>query len=553
MLEKEIFLIPKRPKAKPCFGVSWFFPSPYNIGMSGLGYQLVWSLLERDEDIEAKRGFTDCHETGAENSELFGFTVSWELDFVNILSLLKKFGIAELACERADEAPIVFGGGPVLTANPEPFADFFDVVLLGDAESVVPTFIDAWKEARRLATRAERLLRLAQCAGVYVPRFYQYELESKRGPISKIAATGNDVPQRLTKQLFSPPPGYVAHSVILSPDTTWGEMFLVEVVRSCPQECRFCLASFLTRPFRPAKVNALLDAIDLGLQHTSKIGLLGPSVTEHPKFEEIAEALRKRPQAKISVASVRADSLTESVLSTLHSLGQRSVTIAIESGSERLRAIMKKNLSEPEIVRAVELIDKAGLEGVKFYGIVGLPHETTKDLDETVRLMTALKKKHKRLKFVLGLSSFVPKAQTPFQWASRDRECGDKLEYVRKKLAAKGIEVRAESHNWSDVQTLLSRGDRRLTEMLLEIASSKGNLGAWKKAMRQERANCPGADFYIWREIPEGETLPWSHLLDNSRTEYLLSHFTAASETALPHLPPHDLTTMNSAEHTAPS
>jgi radical SAM superfamily enzyme YgiQ (UPF0313 family) len=325
-----------------------------------------------------------------------------------------------------------------------------------------------------------------------------------------------------------PPPDYVAHSLILSPDTTWGDLFLVEVARSCPQECRFCLASYLTRPFRAAKVETVMQAIDRGLEHTRKIGLLGPSVTEHPQFGEIASELLKRSGTEISIASVRADSLTPEILTMLNRLGHKSVTIAIESGSERLRAVMKKNLSEDEIRHAVELVEQSGLSGMKFYGIVGLPGERQEDLDETVRLLAGLKKTHKRLRFVFGVSSFVPKAQTPFQWAGRDAAAGDKIEYLRKRLAPFGIEVRPESHNWSDIQTLLSRGDRRLTPVLLEVAEGTGKLGTWRTALKRHAQICPSQDFYVFREIPYDEVLPWSHLVDEPKNAMLLRH----SETA---------------------
>jgi len=267
-----------------------------------------------------------------------------------------------------------------------------------------------------------------------------------------------------------------------------------------------------------------MNAIELGLRHTKNIGLLGPSVTEHPQFEEIALRLQEKNDARISVASVRADTLTETILACLKKLGQKSVTIAIESGSERLRAVMKKNLSEEEICHAVDLIDKSGLESVKFYGIAGLPYETEADIEETVRLLIMLKKKHKRLRFVFGISSFVPKAQTPFQWHGRNRDCAKTMEFIRKRLAKAGIDVRPESHNWSDIQAMLSRGDRRLTPLLRQVARDGGKLGAWKKAFREAPAGCPTLDYYAFRDIPQDEFLPWSHLVEPAKTEFLQKH-----------------------------
>lgn len=531
MLRNEVCLVTRQAKENPLFGVSWFFPNTYAVGMSGLGFQLVWWLMEQDPEVVVNRGFTDMEESGVKAGELFGFTVSWELDFINILGILEKHGIAVLSGDRQDDDPLVFGGGPVLSANPEPFADFFDVILLGDAEAVVPALIENWKSVRKLQNRQAKLEQLATIPGVYIPALYKHTYFADDGPIESIQSL-SAVPSKISKQLYVPPPDYMAHTKILSPDTAWGDVFLAEIVRSCPQECRFCLASFLTRPFRPINVDTIMAKIDMGLEYTNKVGLLGPSVTEHPHFDELATRLSQRDNIHISVASIRADTISDTVLQMLKKLQQKSVTIAIESGSERLRAIMKKNLSEAEIVNAVDLIAASGLESVKFYGMVGLPHETQDDLSETVRLMQALKKKHRRLRFVFGVSSFVPKAQTPYQWNGRMKDCKARLEYIRKNLAKVGIEVRPESHNWSDIQGVISRGDRRLTGALIEVAREGGSLGAWKKIFR-ERKQFAMLDYYSFRNIPTDEILPWNHLTENAKTDYLQKHNQAALEQAV--------------------
>jgi radical SAM superfamily enzyme YgiQ (UPF0313 family) len=513
--------------------IGWYFPNTYEIGMSGLGFQLVWWLFEQAATINVRRGFLDQSENGIEHAQMLGFTVSWELDFTNILSIIEKHDVPALAADRGslDEHPLVFGGGPVLSANPEPFADFFDVVLLGDAEAIVPAFVRAWdaiKSKTSTMSRIDCLRQLAQTPGVYVPALYEISYEDPRGAIKDIKTIYVDAPQTVAKQVFSPPEDYSAHTQILSSATAWSDTFLIEIVRSCPQECRFCLASFLTRPFRATAVDTIMASIESARKYTKRVGLLGPSVTEHPRFAELTERLLAVPDLQLTIASVRADTLTTEILDMLHRLGQKSVTIAIESGSERLRASMKKNLSEAEILHALELIDASGLKGVKFYGIVGLPHENQQDLQETVRLLTLLKKKHRRLKFVFGVSSFVPKAQTPYQWWGRDKNCQKKLEYLRKNLAKLGIEMRPESLNWSDIQALISRGDRRLTPVLLAVSKSEGNLGAWKKAMRDAGESAPDLDYYAFRRIPEGEILPWQHLVDGKRTEYLQKHAQAS-------------------------
>lgn len=527
---KETFLLPRPHKASPTINISWAYPNTYLVGMSGLGYQLIWWLLEQDPDLNVARVFTDHADPGWEDCELLGFTLSWELDFANVFNLLKAKGTALLSCDRTSDDPIIFGGGPTLSANPEPFADFFDVVLTGDAEVMIPAFIEKWKQVRHLKDRQKQLRELATVDGVYVPSLYEYKLSSPTGPIESINPIAHEAPEYIGRQTFTAPADYIAHTVVLTPDSSWGNMFLVEVVRSCPQECRFCLASYLTRPFRGANVETLFEKIDLGLRYTNKIGLLGPSVTEHPEFARIAEGLLARPNVDVSVASIRADTIDPLILKMMVALGQKSVTIAVESGSERLRAIMKKNLTEAEYHNAMQMIGSSGLAGVKLYGIAGLPGETQEDLDETVRLLTQTKKDHKQLRITFGVSSFVPKAQTPFQWNGRDRNAGKKIEYLRKRLSKIGIEVRPESHNWSDIQALLSRGDRRLTPVLLEVAQSAGNLGSWKRALRNAPDTVPDADFYIFREIPRTETLPWRHLMDDAKAGMLFKHNTAAAE-----------------------
>lgn len=529
---KETFLVKRPIKPNPTIDVSWAYPNTYLVGMSGLGYQLIWWLLEQDPDLYVRRVFTDQQEQGWQKSELFGITLSWELDFANVFQLLNKAGIPLLSKDRGNDDPIVFGGGPSLSANPEPFADFFDVVLTGDAEVMLPAFVSKWKEIRHLKSRQDKLLELATIDGVYVPQFYEYVLDDPTGPIQAIKPINDQAPSSVRKQVFMAPDDYLAHTVVLTPESSWGNMFLVEIVRSCPQECRFCLASYLTRPFRGANVATVLRTIDMGLQHTGKIGLLGPSVTEHPQFAQIAEGLIARGNIDISVASIRADTIDPLILKMMVALGQRSVTIALESGSERLRSIMKKNLTEAEFVNAMQMIADSGLSGVKLYGIAGLPGETENDLEETVRLLTQAKKTHKRLRITFGISSFVPKAQTPFQWNGRDRNSGKKIEFLRKQLAKVGIEVRPESHNWSDIQGLLSRGDRRLTQVLLDVGDNASNLGAWKRAFRSPPAGVPDFDYYVFRDIPGTETLPWRHLMDDAKAGMLFKHQASAAELA---------------------
>jgi radical SAM superfamily enzyme YgiQ (UPF0313 family) len=529
---KEVRVLASPVKASSNVDVAWAYPNSYSIGMSGLGYQLIWWLLEQDVETNVFRVFSDYQETGWQNAQLLGFTLSWELDCLNVLAIVKKMDVSLLSKERQEHDPLIFAGGPAIAANPEPYAEFFDFILIGDAEVLIPKLLSAYKEIKS-SSRSEKLEFLAKIDGIYVPSLYQYHTSDEKVGIVK--PVSDDIPAQIKKQVFIAPDDYVAHSVILSDDTSWGSTFLVEVVRSCPQECRFCLASYLTRPFRGANVDALMNKIDIGLKYTKKIGLLGPSVTEHPNFSVIAKELLKRPQISISIASIRVDTIEDYVLEMLYKLGQKSVTMAIESGSERLRAIMKKNLSEEQIFNAVQKVEASGLKAIKFYGIVGLPGEIDSDLEETVRLLTKLKKTFKQIHFIFGVSSFVPKAQTPFQFFGRDKNSSKKLEYLRKNLAKIGIEVRTESSNWSDIQALLSRSDRKASKIIMSVFNSKANLGAWKQAIRAHKDEVD-SDYYIFSDFNENALLPWKHLVDDAKEKILLRHSKAAQELALSEL-----------------
>lgn len=525
-------LVPPPKKGVSDLQVVWAYPNTYEVGISSLGYQLIWRLLDLDPGTEVRRVFSDRRDRGWQAADLVGLTLSWELDFIHVLKILSDLGCEYLSDQRSLRSPLIFAGGPVLSANPEPFAAFFDVILLGDAEITIPALLQGWRDSAHLKSREERLRHLSTIEGLYVPSLYKIDYEEPCGSIRAISPVSNTVPSHPSRAVFMPEEDYVAHSVVLSPASTWGDMFLVEVARSCPQECRFCLASYLTRPFRSNKVDAIMQAIELALPYTKKIGLLGPSVTEHQNFSELAKRLLAKSDLTVTVPSIRMDTIEDGVLDLMVRMGQKSVTVAIESGSERLRSVMKKNLSEEQILRGVELIEAAGLESLKFYGIAGLPGEGKEDLDATISLLTKLKKSHKKLRYVFGLSSFVPKAQTPFQWSARPLDCQERMEYLRRPLAKIGIDVRMESHNWSDVQALLSRGDRRLTTLLISLAEQGSKLGAWKRALREHSRLVPGFDYYAFREIPKEEVLPWSHLMETRKVEMLKRHNDAAQTIA---------------------
>ncbi len=493
------------------------FPSTYSVGITSLGYQVVWATLAQRSDVDVRRLFTDQGDPPHRHCDLFGLSLSWELDGPVLLDLLEQQRIALWASQRGDSDPIVFGGGPVLTANPEPLAPFFDVVLLGDGELLLPAFIDALQQHRG-APRAERLRQLAQVPGVYVPSLYAPRY-SANGELLAVEPTEPGIPATVAKQTWRG--NTLSHSAVITPEAAWPAIHLVEVVRSCPELCRFCLASYLTLPFRtPSLEDGLIPAVEKGLAATQRLGLLGASVTQHPQFADLLAWLDQDrfESARVSVSSVRAATVTAELGRILAKRGSKSLTIAIESGSERMRQVVNKKLSSEEIYSAARYAKDGGLTGLKLYGMVGLPTEEDADVEATAALLLDLKKATPGLRLSLGVSTFVPKAHTPFQWQGVRPEAEKRLKLLAKRLKPKGIELRPESYGWSVIQALLSRSDRRLAPVIAAARGRHDSLGSWKQAYRGVREQISGPESPpAWEEVihaswSPGRVLPWEHL-----------------------------------------
>lgn len=504
------------------------FPNEYTVGITSLGYQVVWATLASRPDVEVSRLFTDLHEPLPHQPELLGFSLSWELDYVNILSLLESLDIPIRSIDRTHTHPLVFGGGPVLTANPEPFAAFFDVILLGDGENLLGDFIDAYQTVRH-ADRATQLKRLAQVPGIYIPSLYDVTYESPEGAIVSIQPIDSEIPAQIEKQTYRG--NVLSASTIVTPRAAWENIYMVEVVRSCPEMCRFCLASYLTLPFRTASLEeSLIPAIDRGLKVTNRLGLLGASVTQHPEFPALLDYLN-RPEyddVRISLASVRTNTVTQKLAETLVKHDSRSITIAVESGSDRLRQIINKKLTTDEIIQAAIAAKAGGLSALKLYGMVGVPGEVADDLDQTVAMMREVKKAAPGLRLTLGCSTFVPKSHTPFQWFGVNVDAEKRLKSLQKQLRPQGIDFRPESYSWSVIQAMISRGDRRLSP-LLELARHYGDtLGSYRRAFKELRGQLPPMDYYVHADWSIAQTLPWSHIQGALPPATLIKHLDSA-------------------------
>lgn len=506
------------------------FPNEYSVGITSLGYQVIWATLAMRSDIQVSRLFTDINEPLPKQAELFGFSLSWELDYVNIFNILECLEIPIRAKNRwAKNYPIIFGGGPVLTANPEPFADFFDVILLGDGENLLGYFIEAYKEVRG-AEKQVQLKHLSQVPGVYIPSLYEVTYEGINGAIKSIEPIDKDIPAVVQKQTYRG--NTLSASTVVTEKAAWENIFMVEVVRSCPEMCRFCLASYLTLPFRSASLEgSLIPAIARGLSVTKRLGLLGASVTQHPEFESLLDYLSqsKYDDIRLSIASVRTNTVTEKLAKVLANRDTKSITIAIESGSDRLRRIINKKLENEEIIQAAINAKAGGLKGIKFYGMVGLPGEEEEDLDATVEMILTLKKAVPGLRLSLGCSTFVPKSHTPFQWFGVNSYSEKRLKFLEKKLRLKGIDFRPESYKWSVIQGLISRGDRRLSHLLELVRNYGDSLGSYKRAFKELRGKLPELDFYVFDNWELEQILPWNHIQGPLSESTLKKHLAEAT------------------------
>ena len=501
--DKERILTEIPIKQRNAIQLTIAFPNTYSVGMASLGFQTAWKLFNQSENVSVIRWFKDIQEKSNSPPNYLGFSFSWELDYKNIFSMLKKNNIPLHAKDRKESDPIVFCGGQVPNANPEPFCENFDFFLIGDLEIVAEGLINKIIEVTNL-TREEKLNELAKLPGVYVP--FRRDVACYV-PTKKLTTRGN-----------------LTHSSILTSDCVWPNTFIIEVVRSCPELCRFCLASYGSLPFRTPDVkNSLIPAIDFGLKHTNKIGLLGASVTQHPEFEDLIDHLLLKNNIHVQIASVRADSITKKITDGLFNLGGKSLTMAVETGSERLRKIINKKVSNETIIKSIETIYNSGFNSIKLYGMVGLPSETEEDINETVKLLGEIKTRNKGKKLSWGSSVFVPKAQTPFQWFGVDPTSEKKLNFLSKELHKIGVDFRPESYEWSLIQALISRGDKSINKILEDAYRYGSTIGSFKKSMRENKSKID-SDYFIFQNWKQDVKLPWENIQGYLNREIITKH-----------------------------
>jgi radical SAM superfamily enzyme YgiQ (UPF0313 family) len=531
--------------------VALVYPNSYRIGMSNLGLQVVYRILNLRERVVAERVFLpEGHETSLRDGggkgivslesfsplhrfDLVAFSLSFENDYPNILKILDLAGLPLLAEERDDVCPLIMAGGVTCLLNPEPLAPFFDLFLLGEAEAVLDPFMDLFTQLRQAGLGRKEILRglVRNHPSVYVPSFYHVAYH-RDGTLRSREATEDFAPERVVVAHAKNLPEPLAVSSILTPQSEFPNKVLVELGRGCGRSCRFCAAGYVYRPPRIAAEKEMLSAVDAAIGDGREVGLLAACVSDIPGIEKVMAFIGARG-GRFSVSSMRADALTQGMLAHLQEARQRTVAIAPEAGSERLRRVINKHLSEEQLVRSVRRIAESGDFSVRLYFLIGLPTETQEDVQEILRLVKVLK--HQLFKagaprgrvgqLRLSVNCFVPKAFTPFQWFPMEHVdlLKEKQKWLKKALYREGgIKVSFDLPKWGYVQSLLSLGDRRVGSILL-LAHRHGE--NWAKAARFSDVN---PEFFVYRPKGLEEILPWDFLDHGIRKEHLIREYKLA-------------------------
>lgn len=506
----EIFLYERAVKSSPEINIWLAFPAIRNFGLSSLGYMSIFKTLDSRSDYYVERIFTDTKsaELPLNKVDLMGFSFSFEIDFLGIFKIMETFNIPFYSKDRGEDFPLIFAGGPVVSANPEPFCEFFDFIMIGDAEGIDTRIVDFIKENKHLP-KDQLLKLLSEKDGIYVPSLTEFEndtvkMNGKPLSVEKVSCS-------IENTITTP---------VLSEKSFFSNTFIIEIARGCAQRCGFCIASYLNLPVRFADYEQIISEIDRGLKYTNKIALLGALISAHPDFDKICAYIRKKkkqiPDLEMSVSSLRADSISPEVVQTLVDCGQKHATIAIEAGSDRLRKVINKNLTEEQIFKTVRIARENGLKGLKIYAMIGHPTETKEDIEAMVNLAEKLKKEFKTFDFTYSFATFVPKSHTPFQYCAREdnKTLEKKYNFLKKRFHQLGIKIRLSSINWDYYQALLSRGDRRLCKYVEEVYKQGGNLGAFKNAYKKLRAKklLPSSDEFALKAHELSEPLPWDFI-----------------------------------------
>jgi len=525
--------------------VALVFPNTYHVGMSNLGFQIIWQKFDGRDDVSCERVFASGDATEPRSLEsgtplrmfdVVAFSISFELDLPRIISLLNHAGIPLLGVDRDDGEPFIIAGGVVCAMNPEPLAPYADAIFIGEAEYVIDELFDllarytGGRRHRGVDTWRTGLLRaLVSIPGIYVPRFYE-PTYAPGGRLVELLVRG-DAPARIERQVAGNLDAEKTASVVVTCETEFPDTYLIEIGRGCPHGCRFCLAGFVYRPFRKRSVQRLLEWIEGETLPCHRVGLIGAALSDFPDLDRLIVSLSESVK-EVGISSLRADAIIPSLITALTARGQRTLAIAPEAGSQRLRDVINKRLDEETIVRAAETAGNCGITRLRLYFMVGLPWEEDEDVLAVAPLVRAMRRTFfasngKRI--TVSINPFVPKPQTPFQWhpmAPRD-VLKRRLQLLERDLSSLGgVRILTKSVRLALLQGLVARGGRPVGEA---IAIREVTALSWKRACARAGVDMEGE---LHRERRFDGLLPWDHIDVGVGRHFLWEEYRRAAQIA---------------------
>ena len=529
--------------------VAIVYPNTYFVGMSNLGLHIIYEEINLHPSSVCERIFLpekkeldvyDKTKTPLMSVEtqrpmhqfdVVAFDVTFEMDYFHIPLMLRYGRVPVMSEDRTGFDPIVIAGGPCATFNPEPFADFIDAFIIGEGEGIVTAVLERIRKGRENGeSREETISALAQIDGVYVPVLYTPQYDDKEQFIGYDIADGAP---KIIRRHFEPLTSG-GETVIATNFTEFGAMYIIEVARGCGRHCRFCMAGYCFRVPRVRPLDILKEGVDRAEKLGKKVGLMGAAISDYPEVDELVTYIRSKDM-RYSCASLRADSLTQAVVDGLAESGQKTITIAPETGSERLRRVINKGISEENLRTAAQLSAKSGIQHMRLYIMIGLPTETDEDIDAIVGLAERTQAHMAEVgckgRLTLSINPFIPKPFTPFQWMAMDHQKSveKKLQYIKKSLQKnRRIEVLVESPKEAYIQGVLARGDRRLGKVLAACALDRGSK-SFKSEMKRAGLDMDNCNY---RERKFEDYLPWSHLDMGLRNGYLEQEWQRAIDEA---------------------
>ena len=518
--------------------VAIVYPNTYFVGMSNLGLHIIYEEINLRSDSVCERIFLpekkeleayDKTKTPLMSVEtqrpmhqfdVVAFDVTFEMDYFHIPLMLRHGRVPIMGKDRTEFDPIVIAGGPCATFNPEPFADFIDAFIIGEGEGLVSHVLDIIRDGKLEGLDRHAILRqLADVSGVYVPSLY-VPIYNKAGDFKGYDIV-EGVPKTIKRHFEMLTSG--GETVVATNYTEFGAMYIIEVARGCGRHCRFCMAGYCFRVPRVRPLDILKEGVERAEKLGKKVGLMGAAISDYPEVDELVNYIRSKDM-RYSCASLRADSLTQAVVDGLADSGQKTITIAPETGSERLRRVINKGISEEHLQNAATLSAKSGIQHMRLYIMIGLPTETDEDIEAIVGLAERTQAHMAEVgckgRLTLSINPFIPKPFTPFQWMAMDNQKAveKKLQYIKKALQKnRRIEVLVESPKEAYIQGVLARGDRRLGAVIAACAADRGS----KSFKSEMKAAGLDMDDMNYRERSFDEFLPWSHLDMGMQEGYL--------------------------------